>query len=242
MGWVCVAKVYAIIPAAGTGSRMGSKTKKQYIELNDLPVIAHTLNIFEQSLAIDGIILVVGAEEIAWCRQHIVEKLKLRKILAIVAGGICRQQSVYNGLMSVAARDDDIIVVHDGVRPLLTGDILQAAILATCKYRAVVVAVPVKDTIKLVNQSQTVSNTLPRGKLWAAQTPQLFNYRLLMAAYQSATDSDFTGTDDASLVERLGHDVHLVVGSYENIKITTPEDIVTAKAILSRKGTQMICG
>ncbi|MBM7853800.1 2-C-methyl-D-erythritol 4-phosphate cytidylyltransferase [Desulfohalotomaculum tongense] len=231
-----MAKVYAIIPAAGTGSRMGSKIKKQYLQLQGLPVLAHTINIFEKCPFVDGIVVVVGKEDVSWCRQEIIEKYSFQKVLSVVPGGDCRQHSVYNGLVSLPAGEDDVVMVHDGARPLVTADILADALSAVRKNDAVAAAVPVKDTIKLADAEQKVIDTPPREKLWAVQTPQVFKYRLLMKAYRHAADNDFAGTDDASLVEKLGHAVHLVSGSYENIKITTRDDMLLAELILKRRG------
>ncbi|WP_114638881.1 2-C-methyl-D-erythritol 4-phosphate cytidylyltransferase [Desulfofalx alkaliphila] len=230
-----MAKVYAVIAAAGTGSRMGTKTKKQYLELNKLPILVHTLNLFEHCSLIDGITLVVGREEISWCQEEIVAKFNYSKVLSVVPGGDHRQQSVYRGLMAVPARDEDLVVIHDGARPLLTEDLLTNAVLKAREVNAVVIAVPVKDTIKWADGRGRVTQTPPRDSLWAAQTPQIFNCKLLKEAHKRALAKGFVGTDDASLVEDLGHAVHLVPGSYENIKITTPEDLLLAEEIIKRR-------
>lgn len=235
-----MAKVYAVIPAAGTGSRMGTKTQKQYLQLNELPVLARTLSVFEQSPIITGIILVVGEKEISWCEKEIIERFGFKKVLTVVPGGDTRQHSVYNGLKVLCAQADDVVMVHDAARPLITEDILANAAVVAQEKQSAVVAVPVKDTIKLADEQGVVLDTPPREKLWSIQTPQVFNYRLLMEAYRQANKSGYVGTDDASLVEQMGHAVHIVPGSYENIKITTAEDMLLAEAILKRRKTY--CG
>ncbi|MEG6617531.1 2-C-methyl-D-erythritol 4-phosphate cytidylyltransferase [Peptococcaceae bacterium 1198_IL3148] len=233
-----LANTYAVIPAAGTGSRMGAKTKKQYLQLDGWPVLAHTLKIFEKSPTISGVVLVVGEQEVEWCRQQIVERYGFNKVLVVVPGGNHRQHSVYNGLLALAAQDEDIVMVHDGARPLITEEILSKAAEAALDKAAVVVAVPAKDTIKVIDGQSRVVSTPPRERLWQVQTPQVFNYRLLLRAYQHAKENDFLGTDDASLVEYLGHSVYIVPGNYENIKITTPEDMLLAESILQRRREQ----
>ncbi|MTI80709.1 MAG: 2-C-methyl-D-erythritol 4-phosphate cytidylyltransferase [Firmicutes bacterium] len=231
-----MARVYAIIPAAGTGSRMATKTKKQYLELNGLPVLVHTLKVFEQCPLVEGIVLVTGEDELDWCQQEIVDKYGIEKVLSVVPGGDHRQLSVYNGLKSLPAEKEDIVMVHDGARPLITNNEISNAASAAREKGAVVVAVPVKDTIKVVGEGQKVVDTPSRDSLWAVQTPQVFKYHVLMNAYVNAFKINFLGTDDASLVERMGQAVYLVTGSYQNIKITTPEDMLLAEAIL--KGRQ----
>ncbi len=235
-----MANVFAVIPAAGTGSRMGTEVKKQYLELCGLPLLAHTLALFAECPVIHGIVLVVGKEEVLWCQENIVGKYCPQKMLAVISGGDYRQQSVYNGLIALKAADDDIVVVHDGVRPLLTADILLNIIAVAKEKGNAVAAVPVKDTIKVADANRRVLSTPPRENLWAAQTPQAFKFATLIKAYEHAERCNFIGTDDASLVERLGIPVNLVAGSYENIKITTPEDLLLAEAILKRRGAY--CG
>lgn len=226
---------YAIIAAAGTGSRMGTTTKKQYLTLAGEPVLAHTLRVFENSSLIKHVVLVVGQDELAWCHDEILAKFNFTKVLTVVPGGIYRQHSVYNGLVALKAQATDVVIVHDGARPLLTETVLKTTIQGAVVGGAAVAAVPVKDTIKKASANKTILETPPRETLWAVQTPQAFRYQLLMRAYQRAEEEDFIGTDDASLVERSGQEVHLVDGSYENIKITTLEDMAFAEAILERR-------
>ncbi len=227
-------KSVALIPAAGMGKRMGASINKQYLQLNDMPIVARTISVFEQSPLIDVVYLVIPAEEIAYCRKHIVNAYGFKKIAAIVPGGKERQNSVMNGLnaMREFVSDDDVILIHDGVRPLVTEQMLQASINAAVLHDGALVAVPVKDTIKTVRDG-IVCGTPPRETLWQAQTPQAFRFGMIFSAHLSAKANDFSGTDDASLIEHAGGNVHIVPGDYRNIKITTPEDLILAEAFLS---------
>lgn len=227
-------KSIALIPAAGMGKRMGASINKQYLQLNGMPIVARTISLFEQSPLIDAIYLVIPAEEIPYCRKHVVEACGFRKIAAIVPGGRERQNSVFNGLnaMRKHVSDDDIILIHDGVRPLITEQVLLESINSARLHDGALVAVPVKDTVKTV-QNGFVSNTPPRESLWHAQTPQTFRFAKIFQAHQSAETDGFIGTDDASLVERSGGKVYIVQGDYRNIKITTPEDLILAEAFLA---------
>ncbi|HEY3308196.1 MAG TPA: 2-C-methyl-D-erythritol 4-phosphate cytidylyltransferase [Desulfuromonadaceae bacterium] len=227
-------KSFAVIPAAGMGKRMGASINKQYLKLADAPIVARTIAVFEQSPLIDGIILVTPEEEIPYCREHVVEASCFRKVLEIVPGGRERQNSVMNGLMALKNRigQDDVVLIHDGVRPFITAEILQESIAVARNYDGALVAVPVKDTIKSVRDGKVV-DTPPRENLWQAQTPQSFRFRIIYDAHCRAEQAGFMGTDDASLVERLGGIVGIVAGSYRNIKITTPEDLVLGEAFLA---------
>ncbi|MDD2541050.1 MAG: 2-C-methyl-D-erythritol 4-phosphate cytidylyltransferase [Desulfuromonadaceae bacterium] len=227
-------KSVALIPAAGMGKRMGASINKQYLQLNDMPIVARTISIFEQSPLIDVIYLVIPAEEIAYCRKHIVNAYGFKKVAAIVPGGKERQNSVMNGLnaMREFVSDNDVILIHDGVRPLVTEQMLQASINAAALHDGALVAVPVKDTIKTVRDG-IICGTPPRETLWQAQTPQSFRFGKIYRAHLSAEADNFSGTDDASLIEYAGGNVHIIPGDYRNIKITTPEDLILAEAFLS---------
>ena len=227
-------KSIALIPAAGMGKRMGASINKQYLLLDGMPIVARTISLFEQSPLIDSIYLVVPAEEIPYCRKNIVEACDFKKIAAIVPGGRERQNSVLNGLIAMREHvsEDDVVLIHDGVRPLITERVLQESIDTARLHDGALVAVPVKDTIKTVRNG-IVSNTPPRESLWQAQTPQTFRFAKIFHAHLSAEADGFSGTDDASLIERSGGKVHIVHGDYRNIKITTPEDLVLAEAFLS---------
>jgi 2-C-methyl-D-erythritol 4-phosphate cytidylyltransferase len=227
-------KVYALIPAAGMGKRMGASINKQYLQLDGLPIVARTISVFEQSPQIDAIYLVIPEAEIAYCREHVIAACGFRKVVQIVAGGKERQNSVMNGLhaMSPHLADEDVVVIHDGVRPLITGELLRESIAVACSNDGALVAVPAKDTIKVVRDGIVIS-TPDRDTLWQAQTPQSFRFGIIFAAHQAAEQDGFIGTDDASLVERRGGAVRIVRGDYRNIKITTPEDLVLAESFLA---------
>lgn len=226
-------RAFAIIPAAGMGKRMGASINKQYLLLAGKPILAHTLTVFQHSDLIEGIILVTPQDEIPFCRSEVVERYGLTKVLAIVPGGAERQHSVMNGLQALQGRADehDIVLIHDGVRPFINPNLLQECIRVSTEGDGALVAVPAKDTIKVV-QDGRVTATPDRATLWQAQTPQSFRYGHVLAAYEQAHREAFLGTDDCSLVERLGGSIRVVHGSYRNIKITTPEDLVLAEAFL----------
>lgn len=232
-------KSIALIPAAGMGKRMGASINKQYLRLNGLPILAHTISVFERSALIDSIYLVIPADEIPYCREQIVEAGGFKKIAAIVAGGTERQHSVMNGLKAIrgTADDDDVILIHDGVRPFLSEAMLRESITAAQEHEGALVAVPAKDTIKIVADG-VVIDTPSRETLWQAQTPQSFRFGVIFAAHQAAEREGFIGTDDASLIERSGGKIKIVAGDYRNIKITTPEDLTLAEAFMDdrRKG------
>lgn len=227
-------KTIALIPAAGIGRRMGASINKQYLNLNGLPIVARTISIFENSPLIDAIYLVIPADEIPYCDEHVVKACGFKKVVAIVRGGRERQNSVLNGLnaMRGAVEDNDIVLIHDGVRPMVTEAMLRESISVASSRDGALVAVPVKDTIKSVRDG-IVLNTPPRENLWQAQTPQTFRFGIIHAAHLSAEKDGFIGTDDASLLERVGKEVRIIPGDYRNIKITTPEDLVLAEAFLS---------
>lgn len=226
----------AIIPAAGTGNRMQAGVNKQYLLLAGRPILAHTLALFAAHPRIDRICLVVPAEEIDYCRTEIVERYGLGKVSAIIAGGPTRQDSVGNGLLGCGAAIDDLVIIHDGARPLLRAIDLDALLDAAAVSGAATLGVPVKDTIKQVQDGVIVA-TPDRSSLWQVQTPQVFRFWLLLAAHSQARADNFAATDDAMLVERLDHTVLMVAGSYCNIKITTPEDLAIANALLAEGAT-----
>ena len=227
-------RIAALIAAAGRGTRMGSSPrKKQYHLLGDRPILAHTAAIFQESPLITDIVIVVGPEDIPYCQGEIVDKYALSKVQQIVAGGESRTDSVYQGLLSLAP-DTHMVLVHDGVRPLFPPSLIPEVVQAVHTYGAAVVAVPVKDTIKISDKDGFVKETPDRDTLWAVQTPQAFSYPLLLQAYRAAQDTGLTATDDAMLVEALGRRVKLVPGVYENLKITTPADMDLAETLLKR--------
>lgn len=225
-------RAFALVPAAGMGKRMGASINKQYLQLDGKPIVARTLQIFQDSPSISGIILVIPADEIPYCRREVVEKYHLSKVLEIVTGGQERQHSVMNGLLALQkhATDNDIVLIHDGVRPFINEEILRQSLAVVATGASALVAVPVKDTIKVVRHG-TVISTPERSELWQAQTPQSFRFERIMYAHTRAAQDAFLGTDDCSLVERCGERVTIVPGSYQNIKITTPEDLILAEAL-----------
>lgn len=226
-------KVTAIVLAAGKGSRMNSNTKKQFMEIGGKPILWYSLFAFEK-YGVDQIVLVTGAEDIDYCKKEIVEKYRFAKVTDIVAGGKERYHSVYNGLMKVTG---DIVLIHDGARPLVSGEVIDRCVKGTIKYGACVAGVPVKDTIKIVNNDKVVTDTPDRSSLWITQTPQSFSYELVKKAYDTMQKSKANGiTDDAMVVEQFtDYKVRFVEGDYTNIKVTTPEDIFIAEALLKIK-------
>lgn len=224
-------RITAIILAAGTGSRMNSNVHKQYMSLMEKPVLYYSLNAFEKSRVTD-IVLVTGAGEEEYCRREIVERYDIQKVSAIVEGGKERYHSVYEGLK--AAEGADYVLIHDGARPLVTEDIIARSIDAVRECRACVAGMPVKDTIKVVDEYGVAKETPDRSALWLMQTPQSFSYTLILDAYKKllALDNPVV-TDDAMVLEKAyGQKVRVIKGSYRNIKITTPEDLIAAEAYL----------
>jgi 2-C-methyl-D-erythritol 4-phosphate cytidylyltransferase len=226
-------KTLSIIPAGGTGRRMGGAVPKQYLLLAGIPVLARTLRLFQDSPGIDEITLAVPEADIHEVRCAIVEKYGLSKVGLVLAGGRERQDSVRNALLHVRA-DQEIIVVHDGVRPFITALLIERVVAAARRYGAVSVGVPVKDTVKEVNTEGWVEKTLSRQRLWLTQTPQAFHREILLAAYKKAEEDGVCATDDASLVERLGTPVRMIPGDEANIKLTTAEDMILAEGIVDR--------
>jgi 2-C-methyl-D-erythritol 4-phosphate cytidylyltransferase len=220
-------KADAVIVSAGKGVRFMEGKKKQFHFLAGKPILVHTLDKFETCPLIRSILLVVGQEDMDLCMKEIIEKYQFKKISQIVPGGKRRQESVKNGI-DVLPKDTDIVVIHDGVRPFITKTMIEDSIHSASRYGAVVLAMPVKDTIKMSNPDGTVLKTLDRESLWQVQTPQTFQINIIKEAYYRASEDGMIGTDDASLVERTGVKVHILPGSYTNIKITTPEDLLLA--------------
>lgn len=221
--------IIAIVPAAGLGKRLGPGTNKPFQMLLDKPLIIWTLEILESSPEIKEIIPVLKEQDMA-TGTELFDSYNLSKIRRIVQGGAERQDSVYNGLRQLDAKAD-IVLIHDGARPFVSRDIIRNSINSLKGFDGVVVGVPVKDTIKKAEDG-VIRKTLPRNPLWAIQTPQVFFYEPLMRAYNKAMEDNFYSTDDSALVERLGGRIKIIMGSYENMKITTPEDIVIAEHLL----------
>lgn len=233
-------KYTAIVLAGGSGSRMKSKVKKQYLQMGDYPVLWYSLAVLEKSSRIDEIVLVCGKGEQEQCRSLFVDTYGFQKIVKVVEGGKERYHSVYEGLK--AAKGCDYVLIHDGARPFLDEEMLVRLTAALPIWNACVVGMPVKDTIKLADpDTGCVQATPDRSLLWTIQTPQAFRYDLIRSAYDALIQEESAGTltqkvtDDAMVAERAGASVKLIEGSYNNIKITTPEDLVFARAILETR-------
>lgn len=228
-------KAIILVPAAGTGRRMGTGVSKQYLELVGKPILTRTLELFQQHPLVEAIYPIVPQADLDYCRTEIIEPNLLCKVRRLVAGGAERQDSVSNGLKALMEdgfdQPDRPVLVHDGARPLFDPTLLEALLDSIATVGAALIAVPAKDTIKRVEQGRVI-DTLERSQLWQAQTPQGARCELLQRAYSEAAQEGFCGTDDASLLERIGQQVAIVAGDYRNIKVTTPEDLVIATALL----------
>lgn len=222
-------KCTAVVLAAGKGSRMKSSVHKQFLELEGFPLIYYALNAFSHS-RVEDVVLVVGQEEIEYCRTQVVEKYQFHKVRQIVPGGSERYLSVYRGLCAV--QDADIVLIHDGARPFVTDDIIERTIQAAAQYGSGVAAVPSKDTVKIADQEQFVVRTPARDTVWMMQTPQTFRYADIRVAYEKIISGQIQNvTDDAMVMELVcKKPVKLVMGSYRNIKVTTLEDMEIAAA------------
>jgi 2-C-methyl-D-erythritol 4-phosphate cytidylyltransferase/2-C-methyl-D-erythritol 4-phosphate cytidylyltransferase/2-C-methyl-D-erythritol 2,4-cyclodiphosphate synthase len=224
----------AVVVAAGRGSRMGADEPKQFLALAGKPILLHALELFEAMPEIGEIVLVAGADEIGRC-EALCAAHGLRKVRRIVAGGAERQQSVHRG---IEAASGEWVLVHDAVRPLVTLDAVRRCMAAAEAAGAAVLAVPVKDTIKVVDEAGRIAATPDRRTLRAVQTPQAFRRELLLACHERAAREGFAATDDAGVVERCGHPVAAAEGEYSNIKITTPEDLAAAEWLLRTGRTE----
>lgn len=221
-----------VIVSAGKGSRMGTLESKQYLLLQEKPIIIHTLEVFNRMPLVKEIVLVTGQEDVGRAQEW-VQQYHLDKVCKVIAGGSERQHSVYKGLLELQT---EWVMVHDGVRPFVDPVDIQECYEVALRTGAAVLAVPVKDTIKIVDESGIIVETPDRQSLWAIQTPQTFRVSDLLRSHQEAQKSGFLGTDDSMLVERIGIPVTVVKGSYSNIKITTPDDLEYAAFIEIRKG------
>ncbi len=224
----------AVIPAAGRGHRMGTTTPKQFLELQHVPLLAHTLRAFESADSIAAVIVVAPAADLPFCQRDIVDRHGFKKVRKLVPGGAERQDSVRHGVEHVEEAYD-VIVVHDAVRPFVTPAMIDEAVSSARRHRAAIVAIPMRDTVKRVGAQGLIEQTVDRQALWLAQTPQAFERALLQEAHRKAHLEGVRGTDDAQLVERLGIPVAIVEGSSENIKVTRPEDLAMGEAILAAR-------
>lgn len=228
-------KTAAIILAAGKGTRMENQVHKQYLELLGKPLLYYAIHAFECS-SVDQIILVTGPGEVRYCREEMIEKYGFNKVTAVTEGGKERYHSVYQGLKAV--KNCEYVLIHDGARPCVTKTVIEAASNAARIYRACAVGMPVKDTIKITDEDEFASLTPDREHLWQIQTPQAFEYELVLQAYEKLMSSEEYQkgvTDDAMVVENMTKEkVKLVRGDYSNIKVTTPEDMEIAGVLLKR--------
>ncbi|MFH1830057.1 MAG: 2-C-methyl-D-erythritol 4-phosphate cytidylyltransferase [Pseudomonadota bacterium] len=223
-------KAWAIIAAAGVGTRMGADRPKQYLEIDGRPIICHTLERFKEAPCIESVVVVVepGREEAF--KHEILKSFGFPKSWIVVAGGKVRQESVANGLVHIPS-DCDVVVVHDGVRPFVRASLIQRSAQEALCQGACIAATPIKETIKRVVKENIIAETVDRQDLWNAKTPQAFRLDLLTKAMEKATEDGFIGTDEASIVERLGVTVKILESDDRNIKITTPSDLIVAQSI-----------
>ena len=229
-------KIAAIVLAAGEGKRMGSGIPKQYMLIKSRPLVYYALKAFEES-TVDEVILVTGEDETDYCKEYIVDRYHFNKVKKIVPGGWERYASVYFGLEAI--EDADYVLIHDGARPMISAELIQKCIYYVKKYRACVVGMPSKDTVKIVDENDFAVNTPERRFVWCIQTPQVFETALIRHAYFKLMENEENETeitDDAMVVERMENcAVKLVEGSYENIKITTPEDLILAESLIKKR-------
>jgi 2-C-methyl-D-erythritol 4-phosphate cytidylyltransferase len=223
--------VHALIVAGGKGTRFHSRIPKQYVALAGVPILTRTLRVFDVCDIIDRIVLVVPPGDSGFVRDAMIEPAGLRKSISVVAGGVRRQDSVFNGLAAIPP-EAEVVVIHDAVRPLVTNELITACVSAARLHGACIAALPVWDTLKRISHSGCIEATLPRERVWMAQTPQAFQTTLIRIAHERAQCDPAAATDDASIVERMGAAVHILPGSPRNIKITTAEDLAMAAALL----------
>ena len=231
-------KCTAIVLAAGQGKRMNSNIQKQFLEVKGYPVLYYSLKCFQESSLIQDIILVTGKDVVSYCKEEIVEKYGFSKVSAVIEGGKERYDSVYAGLL--ACENSDYVFIHDGARPFITEEILERGLNGVKKTGACVIGMPSKDTVKIADESGCIKETPDRKLVWNIQTPQVFETSLILQAYErlknrlpKLQEQGIQVTDDASVVEMFTESrVKLVEASYQNIKITTPEDMKTAEAFL----------
>ena len=219
-----------VIVAAGTCSRMNMGINKQFIKLEGKEILAYTIEKFYNNSNIEDIVVVVKEDESYFFKKEILDKYNFKNV-KIAYGGKERQDSVYNGFKLLDEKCD-VVLIHDGARPFVSDKIIDKSIEEAKEHKAIVVGVPVKDTIKVIDNDKNIVDTPNRSVLWAVQTPQTFDYNILIDAYKDAFKNKFYGTDDAMLVERIGYKVKMLEGSYNNIKITTQEDLNVGSQIL----------
>jgi len=226
--------VSVIVPAAGQGTRMHSNESKLLMLLDGKPLISYSLRVFEAVSAIEEVVLVVPAGSVSFYRDNIVGPFQLKKVKEVVEGGERRQDSVYQGLKSLS-NETQVVLVHDGARPFVSPTIIEQSIVAACQFGACVVGVPCKSTIKESDDEGFVYRTPERHHMWEIQTPQAFQTTLLRESFDQAREKGLEVTDEGMLVEALGKSVKIVEGDYQNMKVTTKEDLLLAELILKEK-------
>ena len=230
-----VLRTVAVIPAAGMGLRMGGEQAKQFLDFGGRPLLSVTLKKFQACPAIDRIILVVHPGEMDHCQREIVERFDLTKVEELVIGGKNRQDSVRLGI-EASRGDYGLVLIHDGVRPLIHPGLIERAVAAARKDRAVITALPAKETVKKIDKDGLVIKTCDRRQVWLVQTPQVFRYEDIIMAHQRAVQEGWDAvTDDALLMEKMGIPVKVIEGSEDNIKVTTPHDMELARFLLKRE-------
>jgi 2-C-methyl-D-erythritol 4-phosphate cytidylyltransferase len=227
-------RVAGVIVAAGEGRRMGTPGSKAFLPINGIPIVVYAIRPFEACSRVQSLYPVLREDDVHAWRSEILKKFPFKKMKPPVVGGSSRQESVRLGLESIR-EDIDIVLIHDGVRPFVGARVLERLLATMEETQAAVLAVPAKETMKIVDSSGHVLETPARKALWQIQTPQAFEYSTVLAAHHKALADGITATDDATLVERLGVPVKIVQGSYRNIKITTNEDLITAQSLLKEE-------
>jgi len=228
-------QVIAVIPAAGSGTRMGLTKAKQFMDLCGKPILAVTLSHFQECSLVDRIVVVVFHGDVDYCLREIVDRYNLSKVYKVIAGGKRRQDSVRKGIEAI---DNSCrwVLIHDGARPLVTNGLVERVIKAAKNFRAVITGLPVKETVKEIDSKGAVLRSIDRGDLWLIQTPQVFKWEDIRLAHQEAIRHGWEdATDDAFLIEKMGIPVKIIKGEDHNIKITTPQDLEIARFLMSKK-------
>ncbi len=228
-------QVTAIIPAAGSGTRMGLKKAKQFMDLCGKPILAVTLSHFQECNLVDRIVVAVSQDDVDYCLREIVDRYKLSKVFKVIVGGKRRQDSVRKGIEAVSD-SCRLVLIHDGVRPLVTNGLIERVIKAANDFRAVITGLPVKETVKEADSKGRVLRSIDRRHLWLIQTPQIFRWEDIHLAHQKAIRHGWEeATDDAFLIEKMGIPVKMIEGEEDNIKVTTPQDLDMARFLISKK-------
>lgn len=228
-----------VIVAGGKGCRMGSQTKKQYLMLDNIPVLTRTLRVFDRQGAMEDIVLVIPDADRAWIQKNVIRPYGFARPVHLVSGGRTRQESVFNGIRKAVyladAPDRTLVLIHDGVRPFVTPELIDHLMDMAIQKGGCIPVLAVTDTLKQVDSDRRIQKTLDRNRIYRAQTPQVFRLDLILQALEHARSTGFTGTDDASIMEHAGFIVHTITGSDDNIKLTTPHDLMLAHQLFNRQ-------